>query len=138
GRSRTGGGLDVLRSGARTIAGGRVRHTLVVTSVALAMLLLASAALVGGSFVKLMNVRLGFSPEHVVTASLTLPIEEEGGDSERISRFYGTLARRLGELPGVRAAGAINIAPFSGGNTAMGFQPAEHVLARAREYRMAS
>jgi putative ABC transport system permease protein len=134
---RRGGGLEVLRSGARTIVGGRVRHAMIVTSVALAMLLLVCAGLVGGSFVKLMRVPLGFSPEQVLTASIRLPPLGEGDEGERIARLFDGLTRRLGDLPGVRAAGATSIAPFSGGNTAMEFQPAGLAIADEREYRLA-
>jgi putative ABC transport system permease protein len=128
--------LGVLRSGSRAIGSGRLGNTLVVTSVALAMLLLVSAGLVGGSFLKLMRVTLGFSPEHVMTASIAL----SGGDgsfSERAVSFYSEVERRVQGIPGVRAAGSTNIAPFSGGNTAMGFEPAEAAPQREGDYRMA-
>ena len=49
--------LGVIRGGSRSITGGRLGGTLVVTSVAMAMLLLVSAGLVGGSFVRLMRVK---------------------------------------------------------------------------------
>jgi len=138
-------GLGVLRSGARTIDASRVRHILVVTSVGLAMLLLVCAGLVGGSFVKLMRVDLGFSHDHVLAASIALPPRRSPTDStpgryapERIAAFYAEIAQRLMDVPGVRAAGAINIAPFSGGNTSMGFEPVGQTAARADEYRSAS
>jgi predicted permease len=129
--------LGVLRSGSRAIGSGRLGGTLVVTSIALAMLLLVSAGLVGGSFVKLMRVTLGFSPEHVLTASVSL--HDGGGDdlSERAVRFYAELTQRVAAIPGVHAAGFINIAPFSGDNTSMGFEPARTAPERESEYRMA-
>jgi predicted permease len=140
GDSRGDGALGVLRSGERTIGGGRLRNTLVVTSVGLAMLLLVSAGLVGGSFVKLSRVALGFSPEQVLTASIILPDAggDEAGAADRRARFYGALTRRLQAIPGVGAAGAINIAPFAGGNTAMGFEPAGRSPGREADYRLAS
>jgi predicted permease len=138
GRSGGDAVLGVLRSGSRAIGGGRLGSALVVTSVALAMLLLVSAGLVGGSFVKLMRVTLGFTPEHVLTASLSL--NNGGGTgslSERAVRFYGELTQRVQAIPGVTAAGMTSIAPFSGGNTAMGFEPAEAAPERESDYRMA-
>lgn len=128
--------LGVLRSGSRAIGSGRLGNTLVVTSVALAMLLLVGAGLVGGSFLKLMRVTLGFSPEHVMTASISLS-GGNGSFSERAIAFYTELERRVQGIPGVRAAGSTNIAPFSGGNTAMGFEPAEAAPQREGDYRMA-
>ena len=131
----------LLHGGARTVDAGRLRNALVVTSVALAMLLLVCAGLVGGSFVKLMRVDLGFSHDHVVTASLLLPLRRSNADStpgsytdDQAERFHAELARRLAAAPGVRAAGAVSIAPFSGGNTSMDFEPVGQVTGRG-EYR---
>ena len=137
--------LGVLRSGARTIDASRLRHILVVTSVGLAMLLLVCAGLVGGSFVKLMRVDLGFTHDHVLAASIALPPKRSPADStpgrygqDQVAAFFSALTQRLMSGPGVRAVGAINIAPFSGGNTSMGFEPAGQTVARADEYRSAS
>jgi putative ABC transport system permease protein len=91
---------------------------------------------VGGSFVRLMRVDLGFSTEQVVTGSIVLP--EERYDGRRTVEFYAQLMRRVGALPGVRAVGATNIAPFSGGNTAMGWAVAGREPANRAEYRIAS
>jgi predicted permease len=133
----TGAGLhDLLRSGARLVDSGRVRSALVVASVALATLMLVSAGLVGGSFVRLMRVDLGFSPDRVLTGSIVLPTERY--DRERIAGFYAELVRRVAALPGVRAAGATNLAPFSGGNTALGYAVAGHEPANRAELPVAS
>jgi putative ABC transport system permease protein len=139
------GALGTLRGGSRTIEGGRLRSALVVASVAFAMLLLVSAGLVGGSFMKLMRVQLGFTPERVLTASLSLPVKSYPADpipkfytQDQVAAFYSQLSERLSGLPGVRGVGAINIVPFSGGNTAMGFEPVEQGTRRDEEYRMAS
>jgi predicted permease len=131
---------DILRSGARTIGGGGLRNTLVVTSIALAMLLLVSAGLVGASFVKLMRVQLGFTSDHVLTASIVVPSggEDADGGARRTATFYETLLGQLRDLPGVHAAGAISIAPLSGGNTVMGFEQEELASGLEGEYRMAS
>ncbi len=142
-RPRARGGdavLGVIRGGSRTTSGGRLGGTLVVTSVAMAMLLLVSAGLVGGSFVRLMRVTLGFAPEHVLTASVTLPDTSQGtaNGRERVTAFFSALTQRLGELPGVRDAGAISIAPFSGGNPSMAFEPVGSAPEREGEYRLAS
>jgi predicted permease len=133
-----GGGLhDLLRSGTRVADRGRVRGALVVASVALATLMLVCAGLVGGSFVRLMRVDLGFAAERVVTGSIALP--EARYDRDRATGFYTELLRRVSALPGVRAAGAVNIAPFSGpGNTAMGWAVAGREPANRSELPIAS
>jgi predicted permease len=132
----------LLRSGTRTVDGGRLRGALVVTSVALAMLLLVCAGLVGRSFVKLMRVDLGLAHEHVLAASIQLPWAATPTPGrytlEQTAAFYAGLTERLAAAPGVRAAGAIHIAPFSGENMEMGFEPAEQAAGRPEEFRSAA
>ena len=136
-RRSTGGGLhDLLRSGTRVADAGRVRSALIVGSVALATLMLVSAGLVGGSFVRLMRVDLGFATEQVLTGSIVLP--EDRYPPQQVVDFFDRLDERLAALPGVRAAGATNIAPYGGGNTAMGWAAAGREPANRSEYPIAS
>ncbi len=125
-----------LRSGTRVAGGGRVRNALVVSSVALAMVLLVGAALVGTSFRRLMGVDLGFSPGEILIAGVKLPNERYKG--ERTVRFFEEANQRLAAIPGVRLSGATNIPPFGVGNTAMGIIPAERSGVRQDEYKVAS
>ena len=145
GRGAGAGALALLRGGARTTGGAGLRNGLVVTSVSLAMLLLVCAGLVGTSFVKLMRVDVGFDAEHVLTASVALPVSLYPADTtpgrysrERVVQFHDALIERLERTPGVRAAAATNIAPFSGENTGMGFEPVGAASGRPDEYRQAS
>jgi putative ABC transport system permease protein len=135
-RTRREGGSALLRAGARIADGGRVRSALIVSSIALATLLLVCAGLVGGSFVKLMRVELGFTPERVLTAELSLPTSRY--DEERSVTFHIALAQQLRAIPGVRAVGAVNIAPFSGGSTGMGWDVAAHATGPVGDYRKAA
>ncbi|HET7459135.1 MAG TPA: ABC transporter permease [Gemmatimonadaceae bacterium] len=137
GSSRGTAGLhDVLRSGTRLADSGRVRAALIVGSVALATIMLVSAGLVGGSFVRLMRVDLGFRAERVLTGSIVLP--EERYDRARGVQFYTELVRRVGALPGVRTVGLTNQAPFTVGNTAMGWAVAGQEPANKSEMPVAS
>ena len=88
----------------------RLRTLLVVTEVALTSALLASAALLGRSFRQLAAVDPGFEPAHAVTARVSRP------DSAEYKAFFPELIRRLGALPGVKAAGGVLFLPFSGNN----------------------
>src|SRR5205085_12291925 len=60
---------DALKEGGRNAAGGsvrnRVRAVLVVVKVAISLVLLIGAGLLGKSFLLLSEVRPGFEPEHV-------------------------------------------------------------------------
>ncbi len=139
--SRTGRGAgerlhDLLRSGTRVAESGRLRNALIVMSVALAMVLLVSAGLVGSSFLKLMRVDLGFAPAQVLIANVTFPNERY--DSERTMGFVREATERLSGVAGVRAVGAINIPPFGQGNTGMRFAPAERANESGEDYLSAS
>jgi putative ABC transport system permease protein len=125
----------MLRSGTRVAGTSRLRSTLVVASIALAMLLLVGAGLVGSSFLRLMRVDTGFDAEHVLVALVSLPAERY--PNNRIAAFHAEAMRRVTAIPGVRAAGMINIAPFSGGNTAIPFTVAGRPPARPGEFLQA-
>lgn len=128
---------DVLRSGGRVAAAGRLRSILIVTSVALALILLVGAGLVGRSFDRLMRVDYGFRAEGVFTASLTVANERYRARDKRAA-FYAEAARRLAATPGIRAVGFTNIAPFSGGSTAIRFAVIGRQTANADEYLSAN
>jgi predicted permease len=88
---------------------------LVVAEVALASALLIGAGLMLRSFVNLMRTDPGFRPEHVLTASVSLPAADYK-DGEAIARFYDLLVMDLSRLPGVQAAGAGTDIPWTGYN----------------------
>jgi putative ABC transport system permease protein len=128
---------DVLRSGGRVAAASRLRSILIVTSVAMALVLLVGAGLVGRSFGRLMGVDYGFRTDGVFTASLTLP-NERYREREKRAAFYAEAARRLASTPGISAVGFTNIAPFSGGSTAIPFAVVGRQAAGADEYLSAN
>ena len=127
----------VLRSGGRVAAAGRLRSALIVTSVAMALVLLVGAGLVGRSFERLMRVDYGFRTEGVFTASLTLS-GERYRERAKLAAFYSEVARRLSSTAGIRAVGFTNIAPFSGGSTAIKFTVVGRQPASADEFLSAN
>jgi predicted permease len=128
---------DVLRGGGRVAGGGRLRSILIVTSVALALVLLVGAGLVGRSFDRLMRVDYGFRTEGVFTASLEVSGERYRERAKRAA-FYAEASRRLAATPGIRAVGFTNIAPFSGGSTAIRFTVVGRQPASADEFLSAN
>ncbi|HEX6049151.1 MAG TPA: ABC transporter permease [Gemmatimonadaceae bacterium] len=128
---------DVLRAGGRVAAAGRLRSILIVASVALALVLLVGAGLVGRSFDRLMRVDYGFRTEGVFTASLTVS-SERYRERARRAAFYAEAARRLATAPGIRAVGFTNVAPFSGGSTAIRFSVVGRQPASADEFLSAN
>jgi putative ABC transport system permease protein len=113
---------EALKQGARGTSGGgtRTRAILVAGQVALALVLLVGAGLLLKSFARLQRVDVGFEPEHVVAARVTLP-DARYAEAARQAAFFEALLARLDALPGVRVAGAINWLPLSGLRSATNF-----------------
>jgi putative ABC transport system permease protein len=96
---------------------GRTRQGLVVAQIALATMLLVGAGLLIGSFVKLSTVDAGYDASHVLTFQLVLPPQHPAARKAVVAH---DLARRLGSIAGVRAAGFTNAPPLSGATLYMG------------------
>jgi putative ABC transport system permease protein len=80
---------------------------------ALGTALLASAALLLHSFVKVIGIDRGYDVERVLTVSLDLSGDHYSQGAQRVA-FYRELTDRIGALPGVLAAGAISDIPVAG------------------------
>jgi predicted permease len=108
-----------LKEGGRsgTAGGGhaRLRSTLVVTEIAIALVLLTASGLLLRSFEKMRSVDLGFRPEHVTTAGYSLP-QKQYAKQPAINAFNDELLRRLRQLPGVTSVGLTSFLPASGNN----------------------
>ncbi|HVE77723.1 MAG TPA: ABC transporter permease [Gemmatimonadaceae bacterium] len=106
---------DTLKEGGRGASAGvrrqRVRRTLVVAEVALAMVLVVGAGLLIKSFARLMGIDAGVRKENVLTMELSLPGAKYPQPQSR--RFYAELQRRVTALPGVVSAGLIREMPFA-------------------------
>ena len=90
----------------------RVTSALIISEVALALILLAGAGLLGRSFWELRHVNPGFRTEEVLTMRTTLPASPYDTD-DRVRAFGLELLYRIGNLPGMRAAGAANYLPMT-------------------------
>ncbi len=92
------------RSGARSTGWGRLRPALVTAEFAIALPLLAGAALLLGSFLRLQRVDPGYDPAGLVSARVSLPTASYAGYAE-IVRFWDEALDRVEAIPGVVAAG---------------------------------
>ena len=126
---------DSLKDGAQNATTGagrqRLRNSLVVAEMAVAVLLLVSAGLVLRSLWALQHVKLGFEPAGVLTLRVALP-ETTYDTSEKVEQFYATLTNRVRAIPGVASAGAVRSLPLANtigdwGVTVEGFVPAPGV-----------
>ena len=89
-----------LRAGASAVENRRLRSVLVVAEVALAVVLLVGAALLGRSLLELVGQDLGYEPSNVLTARVTLPQSDYPERDQRIA-FAEQAVERLDALPGV-------------------------------------
>lgn len=101
------------RAGSRSVAGGRSRGILVVAQVALTVVLLFGGALFLHSFLELLRVQPGFSPQGVLTLHMAVT-RARFPEDEQVAAYYQRLAGRITALPGVVAAGFVNRLPMSG------------------------
>ena len=115
---------DALKEGGRNATGGaarnRVRAFLVVVEVALSLVLLVGAGLLGKSFLLLSEVRPGFEPEHVLTTVLSLA-KAKYPQPEQQQAGFAEIVRRAAAIPGVEAAAVIDPLPLSGDSNANTF-----------------
>ena len=97
-----------LRSGDREIGAGRstqvMRGALVTAQFALALPLLATAALLLNSFVRLQRVDAGFDPRSLVYVRVSLPLARYDSPNAAAA-FWNRALARLGDEPGVVATG---------------------------------
>lgn len=93
-------------------SGAWLRDGLVVAEVAFAVVLLAAASLLLGSYERLRAVAPGFDPRGVLVAPVSLDMATYGGNG-RSRAYYEDLVARLEALPGVRSAGAATALPGS-------------------------
>jgi predicted permease len=111
--------VDGLKEGGRGTSGSirqqRLRKILIGAQVALSVTLLAGAALLITSFVRLSQQNLGFRSQHLWTGAITLPAAQYGDTTSR-QRFIEQLLKELRELPGVQSATVSGDVPLNGGN----------------------
>jgi putative ABC transport system permease protein len=107
-----------LKDASRGVAGGvlrqRLRASLVVGEVALAVVLTVGAGLLLRSFVTLLSVDPGFRSENLLTLQVQVPRRLAAADAR--NAFYTELFQRLDSLPGVVASGGTTRLPLGSTN----------------------
>jgi putative ABC transport system permease protein len=92
-------------------ASHRVRHTLIVAEVCLALVLVIGAGLLGRSFLKLQGIDPGFQADAVMTMSVSLP-RARYATGPQVIEFHDRVLSSLESQPGVSSAGLVNWLPF--------------------------
>jgi predicted permease len=101
-------------AGGRGVAGGRKRWSrrlLVGGEIALAVLLLIGAGLLIRTVAHFYQLRPGFDPAHVITASFSLQ-DARYNTSQRVNQLFDSGLARIRALPGVESAGAGLTLPY--------------------------
>jgi putative ABC transport system permease protein len=114
---------EVLKAGSRTLGGSfgapPLRASLVVSQVALTVVLLTGAGLLTKSFVRLQQTPLGFRPEQLLTARISLPRSAYATPQQRLS-FADRLLEETRKQPGMQEAALTSFLPFATGNHMFG------------------
>jgi macrolide transport system ATP-binding/permease protein len=109
-----------LTEGGRGYAGTLWRRfgaNLVVVELAIAVVLLVAAGLLGKSFYRLLHVDIGFQPEHLATVGVQLPEVTYAKDPQIVAVAH-QIVNRISNLPGVESVGLTTVLPVSfNGNT---------------------
>jgi putative ABC transport system permease protein len=93
-------------------AGARLRRSLVIGEVAIALVLVVSAGLLIETLVRLRAVDPGFRSDHILTAEIAVPYPRYA-DADRRRRFYTEVLDRVRILPGVERAGLTSDLPYA-------------------------
>jgi len=107
---------EALKSGGRGTAvsvSQRLRRSLAIAQVALAVLLVIAAGLMIRSFWALSHVNPGFRAEHVLTARIT-PNESFCSDPMRCLAFYRNVVDQAQAFPGTSGVALVNTLPLGG------------------------
>ncbi|HSR41050.1 MAG TPA: ABC transporter permease, partial [Longimicrobiales bacterium] len=110
------------RPGFRTTGGRRLRRSLVVVQVALAVVLLVGAGLLVRSMHHLSGLDLGYDAERVAIVELGYNREGREGPQDTYAPLEGVL-ERIRALPGIDAATPIMSRPFMGSTGVFETQP---------------
>jgi predicted permease len=103
-----------LGEGGRGAAGRlwqRLGANLVVVELAIAVVLLVGAGLLGQSFYRMLHVEDGFDTTHLATVQIIAPDNIYQKDDQKIA-LYREITRRLSALPGVESVGITSDLPI--------------------------
>jgi len=111
----SGGNLqEVLKDSGHGLSEGRkhdrVRSTLVITEIALACVLLVGAGLLLRSFVRVLDIDLGFEPSHAAAISVDY---DDSGTAVKRAAIWQEVTNRSLMVPGVESAGIADNLPMS-------------------------
>ena len=120
-RATSGNVREALGEGGRSHAGSlasqRLGRGIVAAQIAITLVLVIGAGLLGRSLMKILEVNPGFRVDKIVTMDVTLPWPGWTDNKAKAAEvnFFSNLIARLKQIPGVRQVGATNGLPMDGG-----------------------
>jgi predicted permease len=112
-RMSGGGLLGALKDSGSGMGTGRrherFRATLVISEVALACVLMVGAGLLLRSFLRVLDVDLGFDPSHAAAMQVDI---HPGNNEAKYSADLQEVLQRVSDLPGVQSAGISDMLPL--------------------------
>jgi putative ABC transport system permease protein len=136
---------ETLKEGGRGTTSGiarhRLRNTLVVAEVAVALVLLVGAGLMVRGVNNLVEGNRAFQPESLLTFSVNLP-DHPYKDPVKRRAFFDSVLERVAALPGVHSAGLARSVPYSNNSSSTRFsvegQPIQTGEVRLADYQAVS
>jgi putative ABC transport system permease protein len=114
----------------------RMHNALVVAQFVLSFVVLIASGLLLRSFWRVVHVRPGFDPSHVVTADISITGTANKNPVHRVA-FLQQVQDRIKTIPGVDSAGFISELPLSGQTNDTWFTVQEHPPANANDRSVA-
>jgi putative ABC transport system permease protein len=118
-RATSGDLRKALVEGGRGQAGSqgsqRIGRAIVAAQIAITLILVVGAGLLGRSLMKVLEVNPGFRVDRIVTMDVSLPWVEDPKAKAKQAIFFSELVDRLKQIPGVRQIGATSGLPMDGG-----------------------
>jgi predicted permease len=112
-RVSASGVQDALKDGGHGLTPGRrherLRGLLVTSEVALACVLLIGAGLLVRSFLRVLDIDLGFEPSHAAVLKIDY---DDGDDINRRAAILQEILSRVSAMPGVETAGVADMLPL--------------------------
>jgi predicted permease len=114
-------GLSEPSRGSSNVFWRRFGSNMIVAEIAITVVLLVSAGLLGKSLYRLLHVDLGFAPDHLATLRVSATSDAYKTPAQQAA-FFRQLAARLSDIPGVRSAALASDLPVGDGDGSSNFR----------------
>ena len=118
-RATSGDLRQGLAEGGRTQADSRgsrrVGQVIVAAQIAITLVLVVGAGLLGRSLMRVLEVNPGFRVENIVAMDVSLPSVSDANAKASQAIFFANLIERLKQIPGMRNVGAASALPLAEG-----------------------